>query len=275
MNIHELNETGPWEWPGNASEIIFSALKDRTAGLDERLLAAELVAEPTVMNDDIATYLMAIIKTGEEDEDLRCQAAISLGPALEYGDIMEFDNPDEIVLSEDLFMNIRNQLRDIFQDHSFPVEVRRCVLEAAVRSPMEWQEEEIKKAYEQDDDNWRITAVFCMGYAGDFNTQILDALDDQNPDIFYEAVVAAGNCGIQEAWSYVKPLLATDDTEKSLLLAAIEASANINSEEAIDYLTEYTDSEDEDIEEAANDTMSRIYMKDGDTGDHEDDETVH
>lgn len=275
MNIHELNETGPWEWPENADDIIFSVLIDRSAGTDERLLAAELVSEPSVMNDKIAAYLIDIIKTSDEEEDLRCQAAISLGPALEYSDIMEFDNPEEIVISEELFNTIRQQLKNIYKDHSIPIEVKRCVLEAAVRAPMEWQAEEIKKAYEQDDDKWRMTAVFCMGYAGEFKAQILDALDDQNPDIFYEAVVAAGNCGIQEAWSYIKPLLADEDTEKLLLLAAIEASANINPEEAIDYLTEYTDSEDEDLEEAASDAMSRIYMKEEEMGDPEDEETVH
>jgi hypothetical protein len=258
MNIHELNEMGAWEWPDNAGELIAAVLSDKNADLSDRLLAAELISEVLVMDDDIAELMLEMIRDGGEPEELRSQAAIALGPALEYGDMMEFDEPEDIALTEEAYHHIRECLRDIFNDTALPDDVRRSVLEAAVRAPMEWQEKAIQDAYGGDNEKWLVTAVFCMGYVKGFDKQVMEFLDSENPDIFYEAVRAAGNWGIKAAWPYVEPLITSDDTEKALLLEAIRASSTINPEEAVDILMDLSDSKDEDIADAAEDAMTYI-----------------
>ena len=65
------------------------------------------------------------------------------------------------------------------------------------------------------------------------------------------AVAAAGNWEVDGAWPYVSALLATPETDKSLLLAAIEAGAFIRPREAEPLLLELSDSHDAEIADAA------------------------
>src|SRR5439155_11861058 len=102
-------------------------------------------------------------------------------------------------------------------------------------------------AYSSGDEVWRLTAVFCMRFVRGFEEQILEALDTENPDIYYEAVVAAGNWGLDAAWPQVAALVTSTKTDKPLLLAAIEAIASIRPHEAVRMLDDLADSHDEDI----------------------------
>ena len=80
-----------------------------------------------------------------------------------------------------------------------------------------------------------------MEYVRGFDAQILEALDSPHPDVGYHAVVAAGNWSVKAAWSYVVDVVASEDTEKSLLLAAIDAVASIRpSDRSTSSLTSWT-----------------------------------
>lgn len=59
-----------------------------------------------------------------------------------------------------------------------------------------------------------------MRFVRGFEDQILEALDNANPDIHYEAVIAAGDWGIDDAWPHVPALVTSERTDKALLLAA-------------------------------------------------------
>jgi hypothetical protein len=61
---------------------------------------------------------------------------------------------------------------------------------------------------------------------------------------------------VDAAWDDVSGLLTTKGTEKELLLAAIEAVASIRPEEAIELLSRFVSSEDEDIAEAAHEAIA-------------------
>lgn len=256
MSIQTLHDTHPWEWPENAAEVIFEVLRDKGASASDRVMAAELAGNIVAMNDNLAGFLLAVIRDSDEPEELRCQAPISLGPALEYVDMVEFDDPEDVVLSEKVFSEVRERLRTIYHDTDIPKLVRRRVLEGSVRSPMDWHKDAIQAAYSNDDEDWILTAVFCMNYVKGFEAQVLESLDNKHPDIFYEAVCAAGAWGIKEAWPYVKELLTKPGTDKWLLIAAIEGAANINPDEAIDMLMDFSDSEDEDIADAAEEALA-------------------
>ena len=58
------------------------------------------------------------------------------------------------------------------------------------------------------------------------------------------------------AWPHIATLITKEDTEKYLLLAAIEAVASIRPQEAAEILIDLTESEDEDIAEAASEAMA-------------------
>lgn len=270
MNIHTLNDIPPWDWPENAAEIISKVLREKNAPGSDRVLAAELAGDPVAINDDLGNLLLTIIQDNDEPEELRAKAAISLGPALDYGDMMEFDDPDDIMLSEGVFNKVQEQFQDIFQDANTPKTLRRRVLEASVRAPMDWHKQAIQEAYRSTEPEWLLTAVFGMGYVKGFDDQILESLKSENPDIFFEAVCSAGNRGVKAAWPYIKEIITAEDIDKPLLLAAIDASSSINPQESVDILSELCLSDDEEIAEAAEDALHSAGMYAADLSDYDD-----
>jgi HEAT repeat protein len=95
-----------------------------------------------------------------------------------------------------------------------------------------------------------------MRFVRGFDEQIREALDDKDPDIHYEAVLAAGTWGVEAAWPHVATLVTSDKTPKALRLAAIEAVPSIRPQEAEELLTEVIDSDDEDIVEVAYEALA-------------------
>jgi HEAT repeat protein len=114
-----------------------------------------------------------------------------------------------------------------------------------------------------------LTAVFAMRWVPGFREQILDALTSPDPAIRREAVEAAGNWELEEAWPHIMALLENTTTPKALLLAAIGAAAAIRPAEAGSSLLPLTESEDEEIAEAAKEAIAFCGE---DPGEMEDDE---
>ncbi len=255
MDLKFFEDTPPWEWPEDAGKTFMGILRDDQADESDRLLAAELAGDSTVIDDELANLLLSIVRNRDESERLRAKAVISLGPALEEADIQGFQEPDDVPITEDMFLQIQESLRKLFMDAAVPKEVRRRILEASVRSPQNWHRDAVRVAYSSDDEDWRLTAVFCMRFIRGFDDQILEALESENLDIHCEAVSAAGNWQVDAAWPHVTSLIASAKTDKYLLLAAIDAVAGIRPQEAGMILVDLTDSHDEDIAEAAHGAM--------------------
>ena len=256
MDLSILRDTPPWEWPGEADEIILGVLRDDRAEESERLLAAELAGDLTVMNEALAEALVSVASAGDQAEALRCRAVISLGPVLEYADTDGFDDPDEMPISEATFHRIQESLCKLYLDTGLAKKLRRRILEAAVRAPQDWHPEAVRAAYSLEDELWKLTAVFCMRFVRGFDRQIIEALESRNLDIHYQAVRAAGAWGLEDASSHVSRLIRSKDTDKPLLLAAIEAIASIQPREAAVVLYDLMDSRDEDISEAVHEALS-------------------
>ncbi|MGD0265293.1 MAG: hypothetical protein ABSD47_10160 [Candidatus Methylomirabilota bacterium] len=273
MDVKTLKDTPPWDWPEGAGRMVLDLLRDDQAPESDRLLAAELAGDFTVVNDELVDALLSILHSGAQSATLRGKAAISLGPVLEHADTQGFEDPDEVPLTERTFHTIQQSLRTLYTDAGVPKEVRRRILEASVRAPQGWHQDAVRAAYEIGDEAWRLTAVFCMRYVRGFDTQILEALDSQSADVHYEAVCAAGNWGVDAAWPHIAALVASKRTDKPLLLAAIDAVAGIRPQEAPEILGNLTDSDDEDLVEAVYEAMA---MAEGlsDEEDEEDDEIL-
>jgi hypothetical protein len=100
-----------------------------------------------------------------------------------------------------------------------------------------------------------LTAVFSMRYVRGFDEQILETLHNPDPEIHYEAVRAAGAWELDGAWTHAVELVNDPNTPKMLLLAAIGAVGSIRPAEAGQVLLDLSESDDEEIAEAATDAM--------------------
>ncbi len=83
MDLKTLLDTPPWDWPSDAGRMFRKILMDQRAQESDRLIAAQLAGDVTVINDDLADCLLAVVGSANEPEQLRAKAAISLGPVLE------------------------------------------------------------------------------------------------------------------------------------------------------------------------------------------------
>jgi HEAT repeat protein len=129
-------------------------------------------------------------------------------------------------------------------------------LEASVRAANAWHEDAISSAYSSGDKEWMLTAVFSMRWVRGFDSQILQALKSDDPEIHYQAVNAAGNWELDAAWPDIVELVNDAHTPKPLLLAAIGALASIRPAEAAKILVDLSESDDEEIAEAVNDALA-------------------
>ena len=279
MDLKTLQDIPPWDWPEDTGTMLLGILRDKEADGSDRLLAAELAGDFTVISDELLDVLLSILQAGKESEEMRARAAISMGPALEYADEDIFDDDfDDETVSEGMVNRIKASLRRLYMDAGVPKEVRRRILEASARAPEDWQRDAVRAAYLSDDEGWKLTAVFCMQFVRGFNDQILEALGSKDPDIHYHAVCAAGNWGLDPAWPHIAAILTAKESDKDLVLAAIEAAGNIRPQEAAEILLALTESDDEDIVEAAYEAMAMAELpmdEDFDDDYDDDDETFH
>src|SRR5580658_6307307 len=107
MDLKILQDTPPWDWPRDAGKRFQEILGDQRASASDRLAAAELAGDITVINDELADSLMAVIGGQNEPEPLRARAAIALGPVLELADTDGFDDPEDIPITEPKFHGIQ------------------------------------------------------------------------------------------------------------------------------------------------------------------------
>lgn len=276
MNL--LAATPPWEWPGDAGRTFRKLLNNREANPADRLAAAELAGDLNVIDNDLANVLLAVLRNKEEPEELRAKAAISFGPALEMADIEfddelgEFDDPEGVPISLGQFRTVQEALHRIYSDPSTPKLVRRRILEASVRAGADWHADAIREAYASGDRDWMLTAVFGMRYVEGFAKEILEALGSSDPEIHFEAVMAAGTEELDAAWPHVLALVEDESTEKDLRIAAIEAIGQIRPAEARGILIELTGSLDEDIVDAADEALSYMAPDAADEDFEDDDE---
>jgi hypothetical protein len=145
-DLKVLLDTPPWDWPRDAGRRFLQILADSKASESDRLIAAELAGDFTVINDALSDALLGTVSSAGEPEELRATAAISLGPVLEHADTSEFDDPDVVPITEHTFHRIQLTLHKIYLDDSVPMLVRRRVLEASTRAPEDWHRDAISRA---------------------------------------------------------------------------------------------------------------------------------
>ena len=271
MDLKALLDMTPWEWPEGAGAAILGVLRDTRAPQPDRIRAAELAGDTVVIGDELVHVLLSVLRNGAEPEPLRARAAISLGPVLEQSDTDGFEDPESALITEPTFREIKETLRGLYLDTGVAKPVKRRILEASVRAQQEWHQPAVRAAFDGNDEEWKLTAVFCMRFVHGFDQQILEALKSQNPAIHCSAVRAAGAWEVDAAWPHVVDLLRTAGDDKPLLLAAIEAAAAIRPQEAPDALDKLMESDDEEIADAVSEALEMAELYSGELNGEDDD----
>ncbi|MBU4173827.1 MAG: hypothetical protein KKB90_05925, partial [Actinobacteria bacterium] len=75
MDLEFLEKVPSWEWPEGAGEFFLEVLQDDQAGESDRILAAELAGDFTVINNELADELLSIVQSGDESDALRASAS--------------------------------------------------------------------------------------------------------------------------------------------------------------------------------------------------------
>lgn len=269
MRMHDLAAMPPWDWPPTAAPDIQAVLSDRKALVSERLLAARLAGDLIVMNDGLAEELLRILQSPDESQELRAEAAISFGAALEEASIEGYESLDAPAVTEPMLQRAKEALWHTYQDPGNPKEVRRMALEASVRGPELWHAGAVRAAYRSEDPDWELTAVFCMRYVQGFDAEIVEALSTDDPDIYFQAVLAARDQAVPGAWDALRHLVLAvssgelpqpgeDDAGRHLLKAAIHAVASIRPLEAPEVLADIIDSDDEELSDVALEALEMV-----------------
>src|SRR5438034_4181626 len=68
MDLQALKDTPPWDWPEGTAEKLLSVLRDEQATEPDRILAAEMAGDFTVVNDELVEALLAILRNSEESD---------------------------------------------------------------------------------------------------------------------------------------------------------------------------------------------------------------
>ncbi len=66
MDLKTLLDTPPWDWPRDAGWTLRKVLVDQGANESDRLIAAELAGDSTVINDDLADTLLTVVCSADE-----------------------------------------------------------------------------------------------------------------------------------------------------------------------------------------------------------------
>lgn len=260
MDLRELTDLPSWEWPDGSRRALLDALTNPSAPAGDRVLAAELAGDLLFMSDEIARALIGLLRDPDASEEIRSRAAISLGPPLEAFELdwlgIDEEDEEEGGISRPVAGAIRSALHGIYLDPEVPSLLRRRALESAVRGTDGWQEGAVRAAYHSGDPEWRVTAVYCMKYLEGFEEEIVAAFDSDDPDVELYAVEAAGTWEIDAVWPHLTRLVASEGTEKSLLLAAAHAIACIRPEEAFDTLEHLLEAADDEVADTVDEALS-------------------
>jgi HEAT repeat protein len=232
---------------------------------DEETRAAALEELADEMNDEIAQALLDIAES-DAAEDVRDDAIIALGPVIEecgmdYHDEADFDFDPELgpPVSRETFASIVRRIRGLYDDEAQPKVIRRRAFEVLVRDPLPWLSQEIRDRFASADSDWRLTAVFAMGYVTGFETTIAETVSTAKGLLLLEAVRAAANMEVSAAASRIHELATSRAADLILRLAAIEALPHVDPG-CIDVLEDLTRSEDREIAEAAEYAVEELIM---------------
>ncbi|MBC8099460.1 MAG: HEAT repeat domain-containing protein [Armatimonadetes bacterium] len=245
--MHSLAETSETNFEMNYRSIGLFGLSDDHP--EVRQAAIEVLWE-----DESLELMERLIKLAREDDvdDVRAAALSALGRFILLGELGD--------LPEDETLKAQQIALKILDDKKLPAEVRRRALEAISNSSHDRLPALIKAAYRNDDRIMKVSAVFAMGKSCDdqWENIVLREIDNDDPEMRYEAARAAGELEIVDAVPALIALIETED-DREILGAAVWSLGEIGSREAtriLERVLERAEQDgDDDMIEAAEDAL--------------------
>jgi len=224
------------------------------------------------MDDDVVAGLLLIV-ANHEDEEVRADAIIALGPivemaGMEYDDEVDFDFDEELGpgITRETYLLLIDRLRAIYDDASLPKLVRRRAFEVLVRDPRGWQAVEVRKYFAADDAEWKLSAVFAMGHIAGFEKDLAALVRSAEGLMLVEAVRSAGAQGVTAAGKRIADVAMDERADLYLRLVAIAALSNVH-KNSTEILEELTLSGNEEIVEAAEAALEEVSLDEDWDGD--------
>jgi len=142
--------------------------------------------------------------------------------------------------------------------------VQRRILEALAFSSNAQVQGLIEDAYDSDEESMRASALFAMGRSADacWKEIVLSELAGPDNVMRYEAARASGELELSDAVPDLIKMVQEEDVE--LRDAAISALGRIGGPEARRVLRACCESEDEDLQEVAEDALAELDFLTGD-----------
>ena len=141
-------------------------------------------------------------------------------------------------------------------DPTAPVEIRRRALEALGNSSHPKVNELIETAYSDGNHELRIGAIFAMGRtcSATWRDQLIDQLESTDSECVYEAIRACGRIPLREAARKISEFTLSDDREIQMI--AIWSLGEIGGKHAFDVLTSMEESTaDDDVAAAIDEAL--------------------
>lgn len=229
----------------NFDDVFLSALKDTDA--EVRMSAVRGLWECD--DPEVITPLVGLLE-GDEDVRVRSEAALALGRFVllaEYGQ-----------LRERYFERVAEGLRRKLQETGEAEEVRGRALESIGFHDDAWVRQAISEAYESGRHRMKVSAVQAMGRSceGRWLPLLVRELSNEDSELRYEAALACGSLGDEQAVRHLAPLLGDSDSE--VQMATISALGEIGSREAKELLMDLLAEGGAEVREAATEALAEI-----------------
>jgi HEAT repeat protein len=220
---------------------------------------------------EFMSLLLAAAKQ-DPDDQVRCQAIVTLGRYIYEGEMANYDFDFEPVdetlrlneLSKEDFLEIKKFLLGIYRDENRSLDERRYAVEALSFCHDEEVLAIIEQAYTDANPKMKVSAIFGMGRNGNerWTEAILKDLYNPTPELQREAIRAAGEIGLTEAGKDLWRLTYSEDRETQL--EAIWALGQSGWEGAFERLDELSLlSTDPEIQETAEAALEEWYIYSG------------
>ena len=208
--------------------------------------------------DDSPALIGPLLYLLQQDPDPSVRAAAATG----LGRFVLLMQLDEIPMRE-VTPAIEALLQKV-QDENEDIEVRRRALEAISYLNEPHIKDLIEAAYYHPDLRMQVSAVFSMGRNLDsrWGPMVMAELESPDPELRYEAALAAGELELIDAVHLLR-LLAEEDEDLDVRLAAVEALGRVGGPEAERVLMRLAESDNEALAELAEDALSELRFMSG------------
>jgi HEAT repeat protein len=243
------------------------ALKDSDARV--RAVATRLLWE---CDDQKLIPVFLDMAKNDSDDVARATAAGALGLFVYLGEVGKISRKVQNRVEDGLLAIISSQETDL---------VRRRALEAMGYSSRDEIYPLIQEAYKGKSNEWRASALFAMGRSANekWSKAVLKMLDEDDKEVHFEAIRAAGELEISAARSPLLEMLEEpEELDEDIRLAVVWSLSQIGGQNVRDVLeTVLENTEDEEEAEYIENALDNLSFSEG-SGlfglldlDHEDD----